>query len=255
MKLAKIGVLGAMQQEIALLLQNMKNVQERNLGEGKGARTYWHGFLYGKDSTLVFSRWGKVASASTVTTLIDVAEVDLILFTGVAGAISLDLEIGDVVIGSQLMQHDLDARSLYGRYEVPQLDISRFSLRPEYIELATKSAERYLAMDLTADVPKNILENFGITSPKVRTGLIVTGDQLIADADLRNTLGREIPDALCVEMEGAAVAQVCHERDVPLIVVRTISDKADHHVDFVKFVDTVASHFTCGIVRQFITEV
>jgi len=255
MKLAKIGVLGAMQQEIALLLQNMKNVQERNLGEGKGARTYWHGFLYGKDSTLVFSRWGKVASASTVTTLIDVAEVDLILFTGVAGAISLDLEIGDVVIGSQLMQHDLDARPLYGRYEVPQLDISRFSLRPEYIELATKSAERYLAMDLTADVPKNILENFGITSPKVRTGLIVTGDQLIADADLRNTLGKEIPDALCVEMEGAAVAQVCHERDVPLIVVRTISDKADHHVDFVKFVDTVASHFTCGIVRQFITEV
>lgn len=255
MKLAKIGVLGAMQQEIALLLQNMKNVQERNLGEGKGARTYWHGFLYGKDSTLVFSRWGKVASASTVTTLIDVAEVDLILFTGVAGAISLDLEIGDVVIGSQLMQHDLDARPLYRRYEVPQLDISRFSLRPEYIELATKSAERYLAMDLTADVPKNILANFGITSPKVRTGLIVTGDQLIADADLRNTLGREIPDALCVEMEGAAVAQVCHERDVPLIVVRTISDKADHHVDFVKFVDTVASHFTCGIVRQFITEV
>ena len=92
-----------------------------------------------------------------------------------------------------------------------------------------------------------------ITSPKVRTGLIVPGDQL--DADLRNTLGREIPDALCVEMEGAAVAQVCHERDVPLIVVRTISDKADHHVDFVKFVYTVASHFTCGIVRQFITEV
>ena len=73
MKLGKIGVLGAMQQEIALLLQNMKNVQQRNLGEGKGARTYWHGFLYGKDSTLVFSRWGKVASAPTVTTLIDIA--------------------------------------------------------------------------------------------------------------------------------------------------------------------------------------
>ena len=108
----------------------------------------------------MFSRWGKVASASTVTTLIDIAEVDLVLFTGVAGAISLDLEIGDVVIGSQLMQHDLDARPLYGRYEVPQLDISRLSLRPEYIELATKSAERYLAVDLTADVPKDILADF-----------------------------------------------------------------------------------------------
>ena len=83
----------------------------------------------------------------------------------------------------------------------------------------------------------------------------MTGDQFIADAALRDRLKTNLPDALCVEMEGAAVAQVCYERDIPVVVVRTISDKADHHVDFVKFVETVASRFTRGIVREFIAQV
>src|SRR5262245_36556940 len=98
MKIKKIGVIGAMHQEIALLLRDMTRVNQETVGKGKGARTYCHGSLYGKDAILVFSRWGKVASASTVTTLIETADVDLILFTGVAGAISADLHIGDVVI-------------------------------------------------------------------------------------------------------------------------------------------------------------
>src|SRR5262249_34884857 len=114
-KIKKIGVIGAMNQEIALLLRDMKHVNQETVGKGKGVRTYCHGSLYGKDAILVFSRWGKVASASTVTTLIGMAGVDLILFTGVAGAISADLHIGDVVIGNRLVQHDLDARPLYPR--------------------------------------------------------------------------------------------------------------------------------------------
>ena len=104
-------------------------------------------------------------------------------------------------------------------------------------------------------IESNILAEFGITQPKVQTGLIVTGDQFIADAALRDRLKTNLPEALCVEMEGAAVAQVCYERDIPVVVVRTISDKADHHVDFVKFVETVARHFTRGIVREFIAQV
>src|SRR5215471_3496879 len=104
MRLAKVGIMGAMQEEINLLLQDMDSAHETILGTGQGARSYWQGILYGKNATLVFSRWGKVASASTVTSLIDTEKVDLVLFTGVAGAISPDLEIGDVVIGSQLMQ-------------------------------------------------------------------------------------------------------------------------------------------------------
>ena len=166
-----------------------------------------------------------------------------------------DLEIGDVVVASQLLQHDLDARPLFGRYEVPQLEASRFRVLPEYVDLAARSAERYFNLDLPAEVPAFALAEFGITRPKVRRGLIVTGDQFIGDADSRDKLAREIPDALCVEMEGAAVAQVCHERGTPLVVIRTISDKADRDVDFVKFIDTIATHFTCGIVRQLIAEI
>jgi len=138
MKIEKIGVIGAMHQEIALLLQDMEHVHKNTLGKAKGARTYYHGNLYGKDTTLVFSRWGKVASASTVTSLIDTAYVNLILFTGVAGAISADLQIGDVVIGNKIAQHDLDARPLYSRYEVPQLYRGRRAAR----QTQNKSARR-----------------------------------------------------------------------------------------------------------------
>ena len=95
MKFAKVGIMGAMQEEITFLLHDMDNARETILGTGKGARSYWQGTLYGKNTTLAFSRYGKVASASTVTSLIDTEKVDLVLFTGVAGAVSSDLEIGD----------------------------------------------------------------------------------------------------------------------------------------------------------------
>jgi len=259
-KIKKIGVIGAMNQEIVLLLRDMKHVNQETVGKGKGARTYCHGSLYGKDAILVFSRWGKVASASTVTTLIGMADVDLILFTGVAGAISADLHIGDVVIGTRLVQHDLDARPLYSRYEVPQLEVDHFPAEPEYVHLAMRSAERYLSDELATDVQAGMIKSsdlaeFGITRPKVQAGVIATGDQFIADSVLRDRLKANLPDALCVEMEGAAVAQVCYERGIPLVVVRTISDKADHHIDFVKFVDTIASQFTRGIAKAFIAQV
>lgn len=260
MKIRRIGVIGAMHQEVALLRRDMKHVDEESVGKGKGVRTYCHGTLYGKEAVLVFSRWGKVASASTVTTLIETADVDLVLFTGVAGAISPNLYIGDVVVGTQLVQHDLDARPLYARYEVPDLGVEHVPAEPAYVDLATKSAERYLSVDLPTEIragtiDSGVLAEFGITRPKVQAGLIATGDQFIADSVLRDRLQVNLPDALCVEMEGAAVAQVCYERDIPLVVVRTISDKADQHVDFVKFVETVASHFTCGIAKAFIAQV
>jgi adenosylhomocysteine nucleosidase len=106
------------------------------------------------------------------------------------------------------------------------------------------------------------LRAFGIKSPKVRAGLIISGDQFIASPEiltsLRNALlEAQLPMAQCVEMEGAAVAQVCHEHGIPLIVMRAISDRADHcaAVDFVPFVEQVASHFTCGIVKELISAV
>ena len=251
----KVGVLAAMPQEIALLEGDLSNAR-RHL---RGMRGYLQGTLYGKDAVLVLSRMAKVAAASTVTTLIEVFGVDCVVLTGVAGAADSRLEIGDVVVGTALVQHDLDARPLFPRFEVPLLGRCAFEAAPGLAALARQSAETYLGKYLLADIPAETLRAFGIGSPKVLAGLVASGDQFIADpgrlAGVRSGLiGAGLPPPLCVEMEGAAVAQVCYEHAVPAVVMRTISDKADHSaaIDFMPFVDRVASRFTRGIVRELI---
>ena len=248
-----------MPQEVALLRQELRDSR----AEMRGMREYLEGNLYGKDVVLVFSRCAKVAAASTVTTLIEVFGVDLVIFTGVAGAVDPELEIGDVVIGTILVQHDLDARPLFRRFEVPLLGRTAFETPPALVSLATRSAEVYLHTHLGRDIPAQTLREFAIeAAPRVRAGLIVTGDQFIANRATLLALQEALraaglPAALCVEMEGAAVAQVCHEHGVPVIVMRAISDKADHSaaVDFTPFIDRIASHLTCGIVRELIAQV
>ena len=255
----KVGIVGAMPQEIALLRQNLRNGRT----DTRGMREYLQGSLYGKEVVLVFSRCAKVAAASTVTTLIEVFGVNLVVFTGVAGAADPRLEIGDVVIGTSLVQHDLDARPLFPRFEVPLLGRIAFETPPALVALARRSAELYLNTHLAGDVSVQSLRSFAIASaPRVYTGLIVSGDQFIANTAtllaLQEALQQSgLPPALCVEMEGAAVAQVCHEHGVPVIVMRAISDKADHSaaIAFAPFIDEIASHLTCGIVRELISQV
>jgi len=252
----KIGIMGAMPQEIALLQKDMHIVRRQT----RGMREYLEGQIYGKDAVLVFSRCAKVAAASTVTTLIDFFGVDLVVFTGVAGAADRALEIGDVVIGTALVQHDLDANPLFPRFEVPFLGKSAFEVPQAILSLARQSAERYLNGPLHQDIPVEVLRGFGIkASPRLWEGLIISGDQFIANPQtllgLRTALIQAgLPAPLCVEMEGAAVAQVCHEHGIPVIVTRAISDKADHSaaIDFFPFVDKIASHLTCGLVKELI---
>ena len=252
--MTRIGIVGAMPEEIALLERD--HVATRR--QSRGMREYIEGSLYDFEAVLVFSRWGKVAAASTVTTLIEVYDVKLIVFTGVAGAIAEDLEIGDVVIGNRLVHHDLDASALPGlkRHEVPLLQISEFHLKPRLVDLAAESAHRYLTSTLPSDVPRQLLSEFILSRPKVRCGLIVSGDQFVSDPHTRARLRIDLPHAQCVEMEGAAIAQVCYEHDVPAVVIRTISDKADHSavINFPRFVDKVASHFSRGILREFLAQ-
>ena len=104
-----IGIISAMQEEMQTLLDNL----QEPVATTKGMRTYYHGKLFNVEIVLVFSRWGKVASATTATQLINDFEVDEIIFTGVAGAISKDLNIGDIIIGKHLYQHDVDASPLF----------------------------------------------------------------------------------------------------------------------------------------------
>ncbi len=255
----KIGILGAMEQEVSLLQRALTDARRQS----RGMRDYLEGRLYDREVVLVFSRMAKVAAASTVTTLIEVFDVDLVVFTGVAGAAESSLHIGDVVIGTALLQHDLDPRPLFRRFEVPLLNKVLFEAPSALVELASRSAHAYLDTHLPEDIPAHVLRHFGIqASPAVRAGLIISGDQFVSSPLTLRSLQEALADAglpcaLCVEMEGAAVAQVCYEHDVPVIVLRTISDRADHSaaVDFVPFVDKVASHFTAGIVRELIARV
>lgn len=264
MKAERIGIMGAMRPEIALLLSDMTQVQKAIRGGRSDIpgveQVYYNGSLYGREVTLAFSGWGKVASASTATTLLESFDADVLIFTGVAGALDHELNIGDVVVGDDLIQHDMDASALetLSPFEVPidypGLKVKHFVAQPEIVRLAKKVAKKFLH-DGLSEVSSRELSEFGISTPKVDVGLIATGDHFIADsfqaAKLRD-LG-----AKCAEMEGAAVAQVCWQRNIPLAVLRVISDKADHSavIDFPRFVNQVASLFTRGVIRDLIPQI
>ncbi len=246
----KIGILGAMEEEIRLLADGMTNKHFEVIGK----REYISGQICDHDICLVFSRWGKVAAASTATTLIQHYGVDRLIFTGVAGGVDPELNIGDMVVADNLVQHDMDASFLPGiaEFEIPLLGISDFRIGEKYVQTAIEAVKKYLDTDLTQEVPEQTLAQFSITRPRVVQGTIASGDQFISSAAKAARLREKIPGLRCVEMEGAAVAQVAHEHDIPCLVLRTISDRADHEavIDFPRFIASVASFFTCGSVLR-----
>lgn len=250
----RIGIMGAMAEEIQLLMEEIEIVSEQTIG----MRNYYNGLLYGKEVTLVYSRCGKVAAASTATTLIQQFDVDVILFTGVAGGGNENRRIGDVVISNRLIQHDMDASGVseIKKFEIPLLNKSYFTVDNALLKQAVASANAYLDKDMRTDVDAKLLKEFGITLPKVAVGTVASGDQFIADGRITRSLAAEIDDLECVEMEGAAVAQVCYEYGVKFMVFRVISDNADEKAlfNFNRFIEKTASHFTRGIVKRMIRE-
>lgn len=215
-----------------------------------GMRTFYEGAWGGQDVVLVLSRVGKVSAAVTTLLLLERFGVTHIVFTGVAGAIDPRLKVGDVVIADRLIQHDMDASPLFPRFEVPLLGKTEFEASLQ--QPAQLAAESYLATRFATDVVPECRAAFGITQPTVYRGLVVSGDQFLADPAATGAIRAALPDALCTEMEGAAVAQVCHEMgNIPMGVIRVISDQADHSaaVDFLRFIDEVAEYLTGGITR------
>lgn len=241
-----IGIISAMQEEMQALLNELKNTKTTT----KGMRNYYTGTLYNKEVVLVFSRWGKVASAATTTQLINDFEVSEIIFTGVAGGIIDELNIGDIVIGNHLYQHDLDAQPFYKQFEVPILKKLYFETQNTNRLL---NATKLFISQYGLFVNKNDAENFNIIKPSVMLGDIASGDQFISSQDKIKILNKTLPSATCVEMEGASVAQVCFEYDVPFSIIRIISDKANDnaHIDFAKFMHVIASHYALGILKNY----
>ncbi len=244
-----IGIISAVPAERGPILEHMESCTSHE----SGGRTYYRGKLYGFDTVLVASRIGKVAAAATAVHLILKYDVDLIIFVGVAGAIDPSLNVGDVVVANSLIQHDMDARPFCPVYEIPLLKIKECRPDPLLNLLAMQASQQFMDQKLVEDIPRSILEEFNITRPAVKTGLILTGDQVISRNDQKAQLREQLPLALCVEMEGASIGQVCYEYGIPYAVIRTISDHANHHhtpVNARKFIERVSGGYSSTIVEN-----
>lgn len=234
-----IGIISAIEEEVSSLLEYIDNAEFITIGN----RKYIHGNLFENEVVLVFSRWGKVASSSTATTLINKFNVEEVLFTGVAGSISNTYRIGDIIIGDRLYQYDMDGSPIFKKYEIPLLDISYFRSDELIRENLFKAANLFLKEEHFDNSPKNKIGNIG------------TGDKFITEQQDANTIAN-IDKILCVEMEGAAVAQVCYEHDIPFGIVRIISDESnsDAHIDFQEFIKSTATVYSCGIIKHYLTK-
>ncbi|WP_010134928.1 5'-methylthioadenosine/adenosylhomocysteine nucleosidase [Ochrovirga pacifica] len=241
-----IGIISAMQDELAALLTIVTDQKKLVLGQ----RTYYQGKLNKQEVVLVFSNWGKVAAAITTTQLIAHFNPKEIIFTGVAGAIDPTLAIGDLVLANSLVQHDMDASPLFKKHEIPLIGKSSFT--PPKNKLLQDCIAAFQASYFT-HISKEEAKEFNIKLPTVVMGLIASGDQFISDVQTQNQLKNQLPNLSCVEMEGAAVAQVCEAYETPYQVIRIISDKANDNapIDFPKFTQKIASKYAKGILEKY----
>jgi adenosylhomocysteine nucleosidase len=242
-----IGILGAMAQEIdevKALLTDKTIVKIAN-------REFVVGKIGGVRCVVAFSKWGKVAATITATLLIQEFAVTDLFFIGTAGALADGLKIGDIVIANRLVQHDLDARPIIQRFELPLLNRVYVNSDPELSDLAGRAVSNLINKGVEKMVGDEAVKDFNL-APSLHFGDIASGDQFINSNEKRQEILNLLPDVLCVEMEGAAVAQVCLEFGTPFTVIRTISDTADHNarIDFNKFIEEVANAYSRAIVSE-----
>lgn len=228
----RIGIIGAMDEEIALYLEAMGQTKQTT----KAGITYYEGEMEGKSVVLCKSGVGKVNAAVTTQILIDQFQVDRVIFTGVAGAVHPDLNIGDIVVSTDCIQHDIDVTALgFAPGQIPFTEQWVWKADEKLMQRAIEAGK-----DLDAGI-------------QVVSGRILSGDQFVANREKVQWMYEQF-EAHCTEMEGASVGQVCAMNDVPFVVVRSMSDKADGsaHVNFVEFTK-LASQRSYAIVRNMLT--
>ena len=245
----RLGIISALHEEQQGLVEAMQSPYKLM----HGMREYFLGQLWEIDAVCVLSRIGKVAAAMTATTLVEKFGVTHILFTGVAGAGDASVRVGDIVVAESLVQHDMDASPLFPRYEVPLTGLTHFlSDRHMALRLA-EASRRFLASDFDRVIEAEEKAVFALSGPRLRCGLVGSADEFVKGWERVQALNTALPGLLAVEMEGAAVAQVCFELGIPFGVIRTISDNANENAatDFMRFVKSVAARYAYHIVRQF----
>lgn len=218
----RLGIIGAMEEEVSTFIEAMVI----NKKEFKAAMTFYEGVLQGKDVVVVRSGIGKVNMAACTQILIDDFHVNAVINTGIAGGLLKDIQVGDIVISDEAMHHDVDATEFgYKLGMIPQMDCSIFK------------ADQHL-MDITKEVCKEVNPDIGCF-----TGRVVSGDQFISDNETKHYIIDNF-DGACTEMEGAAMAQVAYLNEIPFLIVRAISDKADDEatVSYEEFESAAIKH-------------
>ncbi len=223
-----IGIIGAMQEEVDLLLGSLCDAVEMN----RSGIRFHKGTLHGKPVVICKCGVGKVNAAVYTQVLIDRFNANKVIFTGVAGALDPELNIGDIVISTSCQQHDMDVTPLgFARGVIPFQEVSDWPADAELVAIAAEAGE--------------------LAAPgRCKKGKILSGDQFIADRDKVRELHETFGGA-CTEMEGAAVAQACAMNEVPYVVIRSMSDKADGSasVNFAEFT-VEASNRSYAIVNE-----
>lgn len=257
-----LGLLSALEEELAGLIAAM---QDRETVTSAG-RAYHSGRFGDTPVVAVAARMGKVAAASAATTLILRHHASGIVVIGVAGSAGARAQRGDVVIARRLVQHDLDASPLAPALEAPLTGRAVFRADPALAEALASSARLFIRDELALEFDAALRERFGLAGPgrpRVLEADIMTGDRFIADprqlssivervARQAEDLGTEI-DIAAVDMESAAVAQVCAEHAVPFAALRIISDSSDEDAagDFSAFLTQVAAPYAAGLTARF----
>lgn len=218
----KIGIIGAMEVEVARLKQDMKIQREVK----KAGMDFCEGILMGQEAVVVRSGIGKVNAAVCTQILVDEFQVEAVINTGIAGSLNAEINIGDIVISTDVLHHDMDAVNFgYEPGQIPQMNVFSFA------------ADEKLASKAEAVCNE--------VNPKIRVfrGRVVSGDQFIADRAVKNRITQQF-HGFCTEMEGAAIAQAAYLNEIPFVVIRAISDKADDSAaeDYPTFEKKAAEH-------------
>ncbi|NNC69812.1 MAG: 5'-methylthioadenosine/adenosylhomocysteine nucleosidase, partial [Flavobacteriaceae bacterium] len=190
--------------------------------------------------------------ATTATQLINDFDINELIFSGVAGSVRKEVNIGDIVIGTELFQHDVDASPLFPQFEIPLLGQRYFKTDIEIQQKLYRASENFLN-DYDSNISKKEATNFGVKNPKVILGAIASGDQFITHQSQINFINSKLPSVVCVEMEGAAVAQVCYEYQISFSIIRVISDCANDnaHIDFQQFSTEIAGKYAYYILKNY----
>ena len=226
--MTKLGIIGAMQEEVETLLALMENKKELR----KAGSVFYEGVLEGLDVVIVQCGVGKVNAAMCTQVLCDLFDVTHLVNTGIAGSLCADLDIGDLVVSQDAMYHDVDAVHFgYPYGKVPGMDTTEFPADKAMIGYAFAAAE-------------------SVNPGHTKIGRVASGDQFVAVKELKEKIIANT-QGLCTEMEGAAIAQTAYRNGIPFVILRAISDKADDsaQMDYPTF-ERIAAHRCAEVTKS-----